>query len=119
MDLLVYFAIPLATIILSAILESLIRCPLKVVGIFFSIFLVTAAALGSTIELFFAAIIYTIISFITAFIVHFILCRYEYDLIGSNCNTLGTVQNSENHVEDTVVNEQDLLNNSEYYRNCR
>ena len=68
-NLLVYFAIPLATVILSSILETFINCPLKVGGIFFSIFLVVAAALGGTIELLFAAIIYSIISFVTAFIV--------------------------------------------------
>ena len=38
--LLIFFAIPLAVIILSAILESLINCPFKVAGIFFAIFIV-------------------------------------------------------------------------------
>ena len=67
--LLIYFAIPISTIILSAILETFIYCPLKVAGIFFSIFLVVAFAYGGTSELIVAAIIYTIISFITALIV--------------------------------------------------
>lgn len=67
--LLIFFAIPIATIILSAILETFIRCPIKVAGIFFSIFLVLAFILGGTAELIVAAIVYTIISFITAYVV--------------------------------------------------
>ena len=69
MNLLVFFAIPIATIILSGILETFINSPFKVTGIFFSIFLVTAFALGGTADLIVAAIIYTIISFITAYLV--------------------------------------------------
>ena len=73
--LLIFFAIPLAVIILSAIFESFINCPLKVAGIFFSIFIVTAFALGGTADLIVAAIVYTIISFITALIVRGIINR--------------------------------------------
>lgn len=67
--LLIFFAIPVATIILSGILETFINCPYKVAGIFFAIFLVVAFALGGTVELLVAAIIYTFISFVTAYIV--------------------------------------------------
>ena len=85
--LLIFFAIPLAVIILSAILESFINCPFKVAGIFFSIFIVVAFALGGTAELIVAAIIYTIISFITAVIIRFIINR--------RCNNCGnTCENS-------------------------
>ena len=94
--LLVFFAIPLATVILSGILATFNICPLKVSGIFFSIFIVTAAALGGTVELFFAAIIYTIISFITASIVCFIInrrCQHFW------CNDVNT-NNSANVLQD-------------------
>lgn len=67
--LLIFFAIPVATIILSAIFETLIRSPLKIAGIAFSIFLIVAFALGGTVELLVAAIIYTILAFITAYLV--------------------------------------------------
>ena len=73
--LLIFFAIPLAVIILSIILESFINCPIKVTGIFFSIFIVVAFALGGTSELIVLAIVYTIISFITALIVKFFTNR--------------------------------------------
>lgn len=73
--LLIFFAIPIATIILSAILETFIHCPYKVAGIFFSIFIVVAFALGGTAELVVAALVYTIISFLTAYIVMIIQNR--------------------------------------------
>lgn len=73
--LLIFFAIPIATIILSAILETFIYCPYKVAGIFFSIFIVVAFALGGTAELLVAALVYTIISFLTAYIVMIIQNR--------------------------------------------
>lgn len=93
--LLIFFAIPLAVIILSAILETFIKCPVKVAGIFFSIFIVVAFALGGTAELIVLAIIYTIISFITALIVKLVsnwLCgrrnNFDYtisnDFVGNN-----------------------------------
>lgn len=74
--LLFFFAIPVAVIILSAIFETFINSPVKVAGIFFSIFLVLAFLLGGTPELIVAAIVYTIISFITAYIVKIINRNY-------------------------------------------
>ena len=73
--LLIFFAIPLATIILSAIFETFIYCPIKVAGIFFSIFIVVAFALGGTAELIVTVIIYSILSLITALIVRVIVNR--------------------------------------------
>ena len=73
--LLIFFAIPLAVIILSGILESFINCPLKIAGIFFSVFIVIAFALGGSSELIVLAIIYTIIAFIIALIVKVFLNR--------------------------------------------
>ena len=84
--LLLFFALPLATIILSAIFETFINCPLKVAGIAFAIYLIVAFALGGTIELVVAAIIYTIIAFITALIVHFIQNRDDDDDNGNGSN---------------------------------
>ena len=73
--LLIFFAIPLATIILSAIFETFIHCPIKVAGIFFSIFIVVAFALGGSAELIVTAIIYSILSLITALIVRVVVNR--------------------------------------------
>lgn len=73
--LLIFFAIPLAVIILSIILETYMRNPLKVAGVFFSIFIVLAFYLGGTAEYIVAAIVYTVISFIAAYITEYILSR--------------------------------------------
>ena len=117
--LLVFFAIPLATVILSGILATFNICPLKVSGIFFSIFIVTAAALGGTVELFFAAIIYTIISFITASIVCFIINRrYQHfwcnDVNTNNsANVLQDVysENCDNNQSSSILNSTDDSSN--------
>lgn len=83
----VFFALPLATIILAGIFETFINCPLKVAGIAFAIYLIVAFALGGTIELVVATIIYTIVAFVTALIVHFIQNRNNDD---ESCNCCGS-----------------------------
>ena len=96
--LLIFFAIPLATIILSIILETLINCSIKVAGITFSIFLVLAFSLGGTTPLIVAAIIYTLISFITALITMIIKNRIirncNCNNISNNCNVLNNNNNT-------------------------
>lgn len=87
--LLVFFAIPIATIILSAIFETLIRSPLKITGIAFSIFLIVAFALGGTAELLVAAIIYTILAFITAYLV----CLFQNRDRNHFCNNRRLISN--------------------------
>lgn len=67
--LLFFFAIPIAIIILSSIFQTIIKCPMKIAGIIFSAFLIVAFALtANTEELLIATIIYTIISYISAYI---------------------------------------------------
>lgn len=94
MFLLIFFAIPVATIILSAIFQTLINCPLKIAGIAFSIFLIVAFALGGTAELIIAAIIYTIIALVTALIVMLIQNRNR--IISEICNNNGCNCNNNN-----------------------
>lgn len=65
--LLLFFALPVATIILAVILERLLRCPIAVAAIFFAIYLiVTFAAFDETFLIF--AIVYTILAYIAAVI---------------------------------------------------
>ena len=87
--LLIFFALPLATIILAGIFETFINCPFKVAGIAFAIYLIVAFALGGTIELIVAAIVYTILALITALIVHFILDNDEDDEDFPRCRYRG------------------------------
>ena len=109
--LLIFFAIPLATIILSAIFETFIRCPLKVAGIAFSIFIIVAFALGGSAELIVAAIIYTLLSLITAFITMLIQNRVEENDNSDDCDTLNSSSNL------STVNNREILNNYAGYTN--
>ncbi len=70
-NLLIFFALPIATIILAGIFQTIIKCPYKIAGITFAIYLIVAFALGGTAELIIAAIIYTILAFLTALLVMF------------------------------------------------
>jgi hypothetical protein len=68
MNLLIYFAFPIATIIISAILQKILKNPIAVAALTFAIFLVvTFAAFDETFLI--ATLAYTVISLITAFIV--------------------------------------------------
>ena len=75
--LLIFFALPVSTIILAGIFETFINCPFKVAGIAFAIYLIVAFTLGGTAELIVAAIVYTFLALITALIVKFFQNRND------------------------------------------
>ena len=63
--LLLFFAIPVAIIILSIVLQKILRCPILVAATFFAILLIVAfAAFDSSFLI--LVIIYTILAYITA-----------------------------------------------------
>lgn len=65
--LLLFFALPVAIIILSIIFETLINCPIKIAGITFSILLIVTFAVADETFLIFT-ILYTILSYVVAWI---------------------------------------------------
>lgn len=66
--LLIFFAFPIAVIIISAILQKLLKSPIAVSALIFAIFLVvTFAAFNETFLI--ATFVYTIIALITALVV--------------------------------------------------
>ena len=69
--LLLFFALPIATIIISIALQKIFDNPLLVAAIIFAIFLVVTFIIGD-LNLLIATIVYTIISFLTAAIVKYI-----------------------------------------------
>ena len=71
--LLIFFALPIATIIVSIALQKILKCPPLVAAIIFAIFLVVTFIINSLTFLV-ATIVYTIISFITAAIV-WLICK--------------------------------------------
>lgn len=71
--LLIFFALPIATIIISIALQKIFKCPPLVAAIIFAIFLIVTFIIGD-LNFLIATIAYTIISFITAAIVC-LICR--------------------------------------------
>lgn len=72
-NLLIFFALPVATIILAIVLQKILKSPLLVSATFFAIYLVvTFAAFDESFLVF--AILYTLIALITALITRFFCC---------------------------------------------
>ena len=74
MDILLFFAIPLSTILLSIVWQRIVRSPALVAITAFAIFLVWVYSLDATLLIF--AIAYTILAFITAILTRFVLDRF-------------------------------------------
>ena len=81
--LLIFFALPIATIIISIALQKILKCPILVAAIIFAIFLVVTFIVGN-LNFLVAAIIYAIISFITA-VLTYIICRILNTYRNNNC----------------------------------
>lgn len=92
MNLFIFFALPLATILLAIVLQKILRSPILVAITFFAIYLIVAfvAFSDALAEALIAAIIYSIIAYITAYIV-MIICRFKHRFCncsrGENNNT--------------------------------
>lgn len=70
--LLLFFALPVATIIIASVLETLIKCPISVAALAFAIYLIVTFAIFDASFLVFA-IVYTILAFLAAVITRAIL----------------------------------------------
>ena len=102
--LLLFFALPVATILLAIVLEKILRSPTLVAITFFAIYLIVAfVSFSDTIaEALIAVIIYTIIAYITALIV----------MIISRCKSRFCHNNEDNNL---IINETgDLILESKY-----
>ena len=94
--LLFFFLIPIAIIIIFIALERLLDCPILVAAITFAVLLVVATILGSTAFLI-AVIIYTIISFLAAWISKYI-CRWLRNIRNCCNNNSNFYNNNGNNV---------------------
>lgn len=81
--LLIFFALPIAVIVISIALQKILKCPFLVASIIFAIFLVVTFIIGNLIFLV-AAIAYAIIAFITAIITN-IICKIIKRLDEGEC----------------------------------
>lgn len=114
--LLIFFAFPIAVIIISIILQKILDNPIAVAAAIFAFFIVITFAFFDETFLI-ATLVYTILSFITAFLVSRLcdsnnnhdnsnncLCNAIADILRNNAN-LATTNNTSN------TSLQDLLNN--------
>ena len=98
-NLLIFFALPVATVILAIVLQKVLRNPLLVAATFFAIYLiVTFAAFDATFLVY--AILYTILAFVTA-----VLVKYICKLIEILRNCLCHNERSNNCNNNNLVNE--------------
>lgn len=107
--LLIFFAIPIAVIIISIALQKIFKCPLLVAAIIFAIFLVVTFVIGNLIYLV-ATIAYTILAFITAIITK-LICRIFNELDrreGCTCSN----ENTTNTTSDTIAVNANVFTNS-------
>ena len=74
--LLIFFALPVATIILSIVLQKILKNPLLVPGTFFAIYLIVAFAFSDSSFLV-LTILYTILAYLTAVLTKWICCLLE------------------------------------------
>lgn len=135
MNLLIFFALPLATILLAIVLQKILRSPILVAITFFAVYLIIAFILSATgiVELgpaLVATIIYTIIAFITAYIVMIIcrilkkiekICRHrnnESDVESENDNNCCNEHNQNNYAAVQGVVEVQNNNNNNSDCNC-
>ena len=72
--LLVFFALPVATIILAIVLQKILKCPLLVGATFFAIFLIVAFVIAPNGTLLIYAILYSILAYVTA-VLTCIICK--------------------------------------------
>ena len=110
--LLLFFALPIATIIISIALQKIFKCSPLVAAIIFAIFLVITFIVNN-INFLIATIIYTIISYITAMIVCVItkIIRRLEDRDGSCCrednNNCNNTSNKLLTINSTCGNPED------------
>ena len=125
--LLLFFALPIATIILASVLETILHSPIKVASVFFAIYLiVTFSAFDETFLIF--AIIYTILAYISAVITKFIIkltrCRKCNDdnVIETDSATVNTInatinaQNVEGITDNNNSNGGNCMHNYRFRR---
>lgn len=113
MIILFFVVLPLATILISIVLQKLLKSPILVAILIFAIYLILAFTVF-TAEFLINAIIYTILAFLTAVIAKIICCLIKkLDCKGEDfCNNENgleeSIENLQNAVESLQDNVSDL-----------
>ena len=124
---LIFFALPIAIIIISAILQKVLNSPFAVAALIFAIFLVVAFALFDVTFLI-ATLAYTILAFITAFLVKIFfrlnsnncICKSISNLLNDNAgeNDLNSINNTLNEILDRINNLNNVNSNNANNNTC-
>ena len=114
--LLIFFALPIAVIIISIALQKILKNPILVAAIIFAVFLIVTFIVNN-LNFLIAAIVYAIISYITAFLTCVITrflnrcerensccCRREERCSCNNCNSDNNVITIRSIQDDTSNN---------------
>lgn len=102
-SLLIFFALPIAVIIISIALQRILKCPILVAAIIFAIFLIVTFIVNN-LNFLIAAIVYAIISYITAFVAC-LACRF-LSRIGNECGCRCSCSENNNNNVLTISNLQ-------------
>ena len=105
--LLIFFALPIAVIIISIALQKIFKCPILVSAIIFAIFLIVTFVIDN-ITFLIATIAYTILSYLTAFLTC-VVCRFLNSF--SSCNSGNCCNNTSQ--ANTISNSLQQLNNDQ------
>ena len=101
-NLLLFFALPVATILLSIVLQKILNCPILLAITAFAIYLiVTFSAFNETFLIY--AIVYTIIAYITAAVTRFIMRIIE-------CQNNQNNQSNDSNICDEININSDTSN---------
>lgn len=104
MGLLLFFALPVATIILAVVLQKILKCPILVAATFFAIYLIVAFAIFDSSFLIFV-IVYTILAYISAH-----LTRLKCDIFGRN----GFFKNiNAENINTNILRTNEFINDSD------
>lgn len=110
MDLiLLFFALPIATIILSVVLQKILKCPILVAATFFAIFLIVTFAVFDS-DFFIFAIVYTILAYIAATITRFICETFCRNGVFRNINA--------QNINTNTLRAREIINNNDDDNNC-
>ena len=109
MNILFFIVLPLATILISIVLQKLLRSPILVALLVFAVFLILAFTVFEA-EFLINAIVYAIIAFITAFIFKLICClRRRFNLDDCNVSNICGDANNDNDLQEDIAGLQDSI----------
>lgn len=108
MTVLFFIVLPLATILISIVLQKLLRSPILVALLVFAVYLILAFTVFAT-DFLINAIIYSIIAYITAVIFRLVCCLIRRMDCNDNNGICTNCNNEENILEEDIAGLQNSI----------